>query len=390
MPPLVINLRQADDRRDVVHRAVQTLAEGGLVVFPTETVYGVGASARSAVGVQKIFEAKGRSQQVPLALAIKSAEEAMDYVPNPGRVAERLARRCWPGPITLVMEHAAGGQGNVDAASEAGPARGDGLINQLPLEVRRAVAPNGTVGLRVPADETMLSILQMLAGPIALTSANRSGEPAATTAAEAIESLGEHIALVLDGGPCRYGQASTVVKATAEGFTCLREGVVSQSALQRLSSMIILLVCTGNTCRSPMAEVLMRQLVAEKLGCTTEELDQQGVLIASAGIAAAPGSGPSQEAVTVMQDRDLNLANHVSQPLTEKLVRHADVILTMTNGHRQAILRRWPEAASRTHTLRPDSGDISDPIGGPISVYRECAQQIEEALRTRVDELDFK
>lgn len=390
MPPLVINLRQADDRRDVVHRAVQTLAEGGLVVFPTETVYGVGASARSAVGVQKIFEAKGRSQQVPLALAIKSAEEAMDYVPNPGRVAERLARRCWPGPITLVMEHTTSEQGESGSADNADQPRGDGLINQLPLEVRSAVAPNGTVGLRVPADETMLSILQMLAGPIALTSANRSGEPAATTAAEAVESLGEHVALVLDGGPCRYGQASTVVKATAEGFTCLREGVVSQSALQRLSSMIILLVCTGNTCRSPMAEVLMRQMVAEKLGCSPDELDQQDVLIASAGIAAAPGSGPSQEAVAVMQDRDLNLANHASQPLTEKLVRHADVILTMTNGHRQAILRRWPEAASRTHTLRPDSGDISDPIGGPISVYRECAQQVEEALRTRVDELDFK
>ncbi|MGI9428292.1 MAG: L-threonylcarbamoyladenylate synthase, partial [Bythopirellula sp.] len=355
MSPLVIDLRQADDRRDVVHRAVQTLAEGGLVVFPTETVYGVGASARCAAGVEKIFEAKGRSLQAPLALAIKSAEEALDYVPHPGRIAERLARRCWPGPITLVMDHQAGDHQAGDQALAGG------LIDQLPDAVRQLVVPNGTVGLRVPANDTVLAILQMLTGPIALTSANQSGQPAAVTAKHAVESLGEHVALVLDDGPCRYGQPSTVVQATAEGFRCLREGVVSQSALDRLSSMLILLVCTGNTCRSPMAEVMMRRFVAAKLGCSMDDLDQQGVMVASAGIAAAPGCGPSPEAVAVMEENSLNLASHASQPLTEKLVRHADLILTMTAGHRQAILRRWPDAAARTQTLRPEGSDISDP-----------------------------
>jgi protein-tyrosine phosphatase len=340
---------------------VQTLAEGGLVVFPTETVYGLGASARNVAGVQKIFEAKGRSHDSPLALAIKSAEEALDYVPQMGRVAERLARRCWPGPVTLVVEK-----------SEQG-----GLIDQLPESVRQVVAPSGTVGLRVPAHETILAILQMLAGPITLTSVNQSGSPPAVTAEQAVENLGDHVALVLDDGACRYSQPSTVVRATADGFSCLREGVVNQSALERLSSMILLFVCTGNTCRSPMAEVMMRSLVAEKLGCQVEELDQRGILIASAGIAAAPGCAPSAEAVVVMKEKSLCLANHASQPLTEKLVRHADVIFTMTGGHRQAILRRWPEAAARTQTLLPNSGDISDPIAGPHSVYQICPEQLE-------------
>ncbi len=84
MPPVVINLRKTEDSRDVVHRAVQTLAEGKLVVFPTETVYGLAASARRADGVRRIFEAKGRSHHAPLALAIRSVEDALDYAPSLG------------------------------------------------------------------------------------------------------------------------------------------------------------------------------------------------------------------------------------------------------------------------------------------------------------------
>ncbi len=379
MPPIIIDLRQTDDSRDVVHRAVQTLAEGGLVVFPTETVYGIGASARSAAGVEKMFEIKGRSHEVPFALAIKSAEEALDYVPQLGRMAERLARRCWPGPVTLVVGEEAG------HASTA-----HGLINQLPESVRRAVAPGGTVGLRVPAHPIVLDVLRMLAGPIALTSANRSGKPAAITAKQALESLGDRVDLILDDGQSRYGQPSTVVRATGNEFSCLREGVVGRSALDRLSSMMVLLVCTGNTCRSPMAEVLMRQLVAKKLGHSESELEQHGMIVISAGIAAVQGSGPSHEAVMVMKEKGLDLKKHESQPLTEKLVRHADVILTMTEGHRHAILRRWPESSTRTHTLRPDGKDIQDPIGGSANVYRECAEEVQTALRQRVDELEFK
>jgi tRNA threonylcarbamoyl adenosine modification protein (Sua5/YciO/YrdC/YwlC family) len=373
MPPIVIDLRQADDRRDVVHRAVQTLAEGKLVVFPTETVYGVGASARSSVGVEKLFEAKGRSLDSPFALAIKSAEEAHDYVPNLGRVAERLARRCWPGPITLVVDCGAG----------------RGLISQLPETVQRAVAPQGTIGLRVPAHDVVLEVLRMLAGPIALTSANLSGEPDAVTAQQAVEYLGDQVGLVLDDGPSRYGQPSTVVRATEKGCRCLREGVVGQNALDRLSSMIVLLVCTGNTCRSPMAEVIMRRLISEKLNCTDAELEQRNIIVASAGIAAAPGCGPSPEAVAVVKEKGLDLASHASQPLTEKLVRHADLILAMTAGHRHAIERRWPEASERIHNVRSDGGDINDPIGGSANVYRECATEVENALRKRVEEIDF-
>jgi len=133
----------------------------------------------------------------------------------------------------------------------------------------------------------------------------------------------------------------------------------------------------------------MRQLIAEKLGHPEAELDQHGTIVVSAGIAAVQGCGPSHEAVVVMKEKGLDLKKHESQPLTEKLVRHADVILTMTDGHRHAILRRWPESAMRIRTLRADGKDIQDPIGGTTNVYRECAEEVKTALQQRVDELEF-
>jgi protein-tyrosine phosphatase len=139
-----------------------------------------------------------------------------------------------------------------------------------------------------------------------------------------------------------------------------------------------------------MAEALFRRLAAERLGCKPDELDGRGVVISSAGISAAPGGVAAPEAIETMRQRGLDLSRHESQPLSEKLVRHADVILALTGVHRQAIIRRWPEAASRTMVLRPDGGDIEDPIGGPAEVYAECAVQIEEALRQRVKTMEFR
>jgi protein-tyrosine phosphatase len=347
------------------------LAEGQVVAFPTETVYCHGASARSAEAVERLAQVKGRPSSTPFALAIKSAEEAPDFVPDMAPLARRLARRCWPGPVTLVVDNS----------------HKDGLTEHLPEPVRRLVTPDGTVGLRVPANDTLLDVLRMLTGPIVLSSANRHGEPDSISADDVVRSVGSDIALVLDDGPCRYGQPSSVVRVRNNKFELLREGVVGESTLRRLASLLVLFVCTGNTCRSPMAELLMRGQLAKRLKCRIDELDDRGIVVMSAGIAAAPGCPPAPEAVQVMREQGLDLTRHEAQPLTEQLVRHADLILTMTASHRQAIIERWPDAADRTKMLLPEKVDVADPIGQTIGAYRHSAEEITGGVAHHIDAL---
>jgi protein-tyrosine phosphatase len=195
------------------------------------------------------------------------------------------------------------------------------------------------------------------------------------------------VAIGLDDGPCRYGQPSSVVRVKGTHVESLREGVVAEATLRRLASVIVLFVCTGNTCRSPMAELLMRARLAEHVGCKLDDLEQHGVTVMSAGIAAAPGCPPSSEAVQVMREQGLDLSRHEAQPLTDQLVRHADLILTMTQSHLQSIVERWPSAADRTRVLMPDREDVCDPIGQTIGAYRHCAVQITGGVKHYANEL---
>ncbi|TWT90180.1 Low molecular weight protein-tyrosine-phosphatase YwlE [Pseudobythopirellula maris] len=369
MPPRVINVAQADDLRDVVHRTVQALAEGQLVGVPTETVYGIAASADRPDAVARLAEAKGRAASAPFALAVKGADDAEDYAPQWGPLARRLARRCWPGPVTLVV----------------GSDHEGGLTGKLCDGIRQHVCPNGTVGFRAPANRVLQDVLRMHAGPLVLTSANASGDPEATDAKGCVDALGDSLGLVLDDGPARYGQASSVVRVWPDRFEMLREGVVGKPTIERLSSYLVVMVCTGNTCRSPMAEGLMRRKLAERLKVTDDELESRGLLVASAGLSASNGGRAAAETLALLEERGISLAAHSSQMLSDHLIRQADLLLTMTRAHRDAILGHWPEAAPRVKMMMPGGRDVPDPIGGSIEVYRQCAEQLEQGIDHHLD-----
>lgn len=372
--PEVIDWQNAPDPRLVIDRAARALADGRLVAFPTETVYGLAASVLVPDAVERFSQSKGRSSDKPLTLAISGAEAALDWAPDLSPLGRRLARRCWPGPLTLVCSE------GVEA----------GLASRLAEPVRQRICPAGAVGLRTPAHPALLHVLRQLPGPVALTSANRSGEAEAVTAEEVVQAVGAPLDMVIDGGPCRYGRASTVVRIEGNSWKVLREGVLSTTALERLSACMIVFVCTGNTCRSPMAEALCKKLLAERLDCTLEELPRRGYVVLSAGLAAMKGGRAAQEAVETARELGADLTGHTSQPLTAELVAQADCLVTMTGSHWQALAERYPHLGHRLRMLGLDGQDVADPIGYDQEIYRECAQEIMRHLERLVPELEEK
>lgn len=180
----------------------QALADGRLVAFPTETVYGLGANALDPDAVAAIFAAKGRPTDHPLICHVASADALAPLVAEVTPAARALAGAFWPGPLTLVMPR-----------SRAVP--------------DAVTGGRDTVAVRVPAHPVALALLRAFDGPVAAPSANRFGRPSPTTASDVADELGDAVAVILDGGPCEIGIESTVVDLTCDPPQVLRPGRIS-------------------------------------------------------------------------------------------------------------------------------------------------------------------
>ena len=361
-----LDLRSADDPRDIIHRTVQALVEGQVVGVPTDTVYGLAVDALSETAIEELFRLKGRQADIPLAISVGSRESAEDFLCKSSPLVRRLSYRCWPGPLTLVAP--------CDSPTSA--------VTQLPDSVcRRITGDFGCVGFRVVDHRVLAHIHRFLSGPLVLTSANVSGQSPPTTAQGVAEQFTDSLPLLLDDGPTRYGGASTVARVLGNRLEILREGAIERAAMNQFVKPVIVIVCTGNTCRSPMAETLLREQIRQQLG------SEDQVRVLSAGVAAGVGSGASPQAVEVMGSRGLDLTGHSSRPLDDAVMNVADLILTMTRGHRAAILAAWPNMEDRVHTLRRDGGDITDPVGMPVEVYQSCSEQIDQELAAWLEAL---
>lgn len=189
-------------------RAVDILKDGGVVAFPTETVYGLGALATDAAAVQRIFEAKGRPSDNPLIVHIGHKEDVDNYAVNVPECAVKLIDAFWPGPLTLVFQ-------------------------KKPGVIAENVTPGfDTVGLRMPDHPVALKLLRTLAGPLAAPSANRSGKPSPTEAAHVLTDLTGRIPLIVDGGKTGVGVESTVLDMTVSPPAILRPGGVTREMIE--------------------------------------------------------------------------------------------------------------------------------------------------------------
>ncbi len=197
----------------LLERAAAVLREGGLVVFPTETVYGLGGLATSDLAAKAIYEAKGRPSDNPLIIHISTPDEAEDYAVT-NDTYYRLAKQFMPGPLTVIL-----------------PKK-----DTVPLSVTGGL---DTVAVRCPAHPVASALIAAVGAPVAAPSANRSGRPSPTRAEHAVEDLSGRVDIIIDGGECEVGLESTIVKLEGDKGVLLRPGAITVDALSCVCEMSV-------------------------------------------------------------------------------------------------------------------------------------------------------
>lgn len=315
-----------------ISRAAVTLRRGGLVAFPTETVYGLGADADNAAALARLYAVKGRPGAHPVIVHIGEPAQLADWAADVPVAARRLGNALWPGPLTVVVRRA-------------------------PRVLDAVTGGGDTVGVRVPDQPLALALLREFGGGIAAPSANRFGHVSPTTAGDVRADLGEDVDVVLDGGPCTVGVESTIVDCTGDDLVILRPGGITRERVEEVSGRRVIaqpdgLVRAPGTLKShyaPEATVLVveREDLAGRVAALLAAGQRVAVL--------APAPVPSLPADAIVLDAPAGAdeyAHVLYARLREVDRRRVDVLLAVPPpdvGVGAAVGDRLRRAAGREH-----------------------------------------
>ena len=345
MQTKVVKIDPQAPNPEAIKEAAEILKKGGIVAFPTETVYGLAADYNNKEAINKLYSIKKRPKDKPFTIHIARKAKILDFIDGPDELAKRLIDKFWPGPLTIILK----------------------------------TKDSKTLGFRMSSNQIALNLIESSGLSIVAPSANISGEPAATQPADVLKSFSGAIDMLIDAGPTKIGIHSTVVDVSTMRPKILRNGsnVDEVRAIVNEDKKItnILIVCAGNSCRSPMAEGLFKK-----------ELTIEGFDVKSAGVIATDGMPPSTEATEVMKRyANMDISSFRSNKLTKELTGWADLILVMDKTQKAFIEETFSTDKEKVYLFKEFAGsvgdevNISDPVGKPFLAYEESYKQIKKS-----------